>query len=136
MISLIKKNVNPKGRKTGDCSTRALVSTLNIDYNTCAKMQLEKTLKYYYDFTSKQTVEKVLADFGYVKMKQPRKSNGLKFKIGELDLVLNNKKLKHNILITCSHHHTCVDSNYNVVDTWDCRNKTILNYYIHASDLD
>lgn len=34
MLMFVKKNVNPKGRKTGDCSTRALVGTLAMVLQT------------------------------------------------------------------------------------------------------
>ena len=32
MIKYVKNNVNPKGRRTGDCAVRALVGTLGISY--------------------------------------------------------------------------------------------------------
>lgn len=33
MLNYRQINVNPKGWKTGDCSTRAIVSCLDIDYD-------------------------------------------------------------------------------------------------------
>ena len=86
-------NVNPKGRKTGDCSTRALVGTLGISYDEALKLQMEVSLKTYYDPTSKQVMEKVLEKFGYVKMKQPRKSDGTKYTVSEMDKLLTKKQL-------------------------------------------
>ena len=59
MIEFNKVNVNPKGRKTGDCSTRALVGTLGISYEDALKLQMKYALKTYYDPTSKQVMEKV-----------------------------------------------------------------------------
>ena len=60
MIEFMEVNVNPKKRKTGDCSTRALVGTLGISYDEALKLQFEESLKCYYDPTSKQVVERVL----------------------------------------------------------------------------
>lgn len=49
MIKFMEVNVNPKKRKTGDCSTRALVGTLGISYDEALKLQFEESLKCYYD---------------------------------------------------------------------------------------
>ena len=129
MIKYIEKNVNPKGRKTGDCSTRALVGTLRIEYDEALKLQTEVALKTYYDPTSKQVMEKVLAKFGYVKMPQPRKSNGTKYTVGELDWLLTGKQMHDGVLVTVANHHTCITGGY-VQDIWDCRYKTVGNYYV------
>lgn len=51
MIEFMEVNVNPKKRKTGDCSTRALVGTLGINYDEALKLQFEESLKCYYDPT-------------------------------------------------------------------------------------
>lgn len=67
MIKFMEVNVNPKKRKTGDCSTRALVGTLGISYDEALKLQFEESLKCYYAPTSKQVMERVLKRFGYVK---------------------------------------------------------------------
>lgn len=39
MLNYKEFNVNPKHRKTGDCSTRALVGTLGISYEEALKYQ-------------------------------------------------------------------------------------------------
>lgn len=122
-------NVNPKGRKTGDCSTRALVSTLIIGYDEALKLQVEEALKCYYDITSKQVVERVLKKFGYVKMPQPRKSDGTKYKVREIDEILTPEEMKNGVLVTIANHHTCV-RNGMIIDTWDCGRKSIGNYYV------
>lgn len=131
MLEYRELNVNPKNRKTGDCSTRALVGTLGVDYDTCLQMQIEETLKSYYDPTSKQVMERVLNRFGYVKMKQPRKANGRKYKVYELDQLLTEKQMQEGVLVTVANHHTCI-VNGCVQDIWDCRYKTVGNYYVKA----
>lgn len=129
MLKYLEKNVNPKNRKTGDCSTRALVSVLKISYEEALKLQCEESLKCYYDPTSKQVMERVLAKFGYVKMKQPRHNDGTKYLVKELDRLLTPKELHNGVLVTVAHHHTAiVDSN--IVDIWNCGTKTVGNYYV------
>ena len=122
-------NVNPKGRKTADCSTRALVGTLGISYDEALKLQMDVSLKTYYDPTSKQVMEKVLEKFGYVKMKQPRKSDGTKYTVSEMDKLLTKKQLAEGVLVTVANHHTCI-TNGHVQDIWDCRYKSVGNYYV------
>ena len=129
MLGYNEKNVNPKNRKTGDCSTRALVGTLCISYEEALKLQMKWSLKTFYDPTSKQVMEKVLNEFGYVKMKQPRKVDGKKYTVGEMDKILSQKQLKEGVLVTVANHHTCI-VNGSVQDIWDCRYKSVGNYYV------
>lgn len=131
MLKYLEHNVNPKGRKTGDCSTRALVGTLGIDYNEALRLQFEESAKSYYDPTSKQVIEKVLSQFGYIKMKQPRKKDNTKYTVGEMDKLLSNEQMKRGVLVTVANHHTCI-VNGAVQDIWDCRYKTVGNYYIKS----
>lgn len=129
MLQYLEKNVNPKKRKTGDCSTRALVSVLGISYDECLKLQTEESLKCYYDPTSKQVMERILAKFGYKKMKQPKHLDGTKYLVKDLDKLENTKTRMKGILVTIAHHHTAVVGN-NIIDIWNCGNKTIGNYYV------
>lgn len=129
MLLYREKNVNPKKRKTGDCSTRALVGTLGISYEEALKLQMKWSLKTYYDPTSKQVMEKVLQEFGYVKMKQPRKADGKKYTVAELDEIIPADIRNKGVLVTVAGHHTCIIGMC-VQDIWDCRYKSVGNYYI------
>lgn len=129
MIKFMEVNVNPKKRKTGDCSTRALVGTLGISYDEALKLQFEESLKCYYDITSKQVMESILNKFGYVKMSQPRKLNGKKYRVGEMDKILTEKQLLEGVLISVPKHYTVIKNNQ-VEDTWDCRTYVVGNYYV------
>lgn len=129
MIDFQYVNVNPKGRKTGDCSTRALVGVLGITYEQALKMQCQEAIKSCYGITDKQVIERVLKKFGFVKMKQPRKEDGKKYTVGELDEILTKKQLEEGVLVTVARHHTCI-KNGCVQDIWDCRGKTVGNYYV------
>lgn len=136
MINFEKVNVNPKGRKTGDCSTRALANVLNISWEEALELQCEEALKCYYDPTSKQVIEKVLARFGWYKMSQPtrvdlfsgRKS---KYQVGEMDSILSPEQMREGVLVTIANHHTCIKDGV-VQDTWDCRRKSVGNYYVRG----
>lgn len=129
MLSYKELNVNPKQRKTGDCSTRALVSVLGMNYDEVLKLQVEEALKCYYDITSKQVIERVLKRFGYVKMQQPRKRDNTKYKVSELDEITTPEERERGILVTVANHHTCIKEN-EIIDTWNCGRKSVGNYYI------
>lgn len=129
MIEFKNINTNPKGRKTGDCSTRALVGTLGIDYDGALKLQMKYSLQTYYDPTSKQVIEKVLNEYGYVKMKQPRKADGRKYEVRELDEILTEQQMQEGVLVTVANHHTCIVNGY-IQDIWNCGRKTVGNYYV------
>lgn len=129
MLAFSEVNVNPKGHKTGDCSTRALVGTLGISYEEAINLQAKWAIKKCYGLTAKQTMELVLKEFGYVKMKQPRHSDGSKYMVGELDEIIPWVQREHGVLVTVANHHTCIIGDC-IQDTWDCRFKRVGNYYI------
>ena len=129
MLKYLEKNVNPKNRKTGDCSTRALVSVLGISYEEALKLQYEESLKCYYDPTSKQVMERVLKKFCYTKMPQPKHLDGTKYTVKELDRLLTTKQRSNGVLVTVANHHTAI-KNDNIIDIWDCGYKCVGNYYV------
>ena len=67
--------------------------------------------------------------FGYVKMKQPRKNNGKKYTVLEMDSILTKEQMKNGVLITVANHHTCI-LNGKIIDTWNCGGYTVGNYYV------
>ena len=65
MLEFVKVNVNPKNRKTGDCSTRALANILNISYEQALKEQCEAAIKKCYGITDKETIDYIMKKYGY-----------------------------------------------------------------------
>ena len=129
MLEYLNLNVNPKKRKTGDCSTRALVACLNIDYDKALELQLEEVKKCYYDFTSHQVVTNVLKKFGYEKMKQPRKLDNTKYMVKEMDQVLSEEDLSKGVIVTVAHHYVTL-KDFSYIDIWNSGNKCVGNYYV------
>lgn len=129
MLKYVNYNVNPKGRKTGDCAVRALVGTLKVHYDEAIDLCAEYAKKLCYGITDKQIMEAVLKDYGYVKMKQPKKPNGKKYTVGEMDKILTKEQMKEGVFVTIAGHHTCITDGY-VQDIWDCRKKSVGNYYV------
>lgn len=124
MARYINYNANPKGRKTTDCVIRALSFVLQIDYNEVLKELYETQIKTGYCLLDKQCYERVLKNHGFIKVKQPRKANGTKYLVREIDLLTNKRAL-----ISMANHLTAYNDGF-IYDIWDCRNKTIGNYFI------
>lgn len=129
MLEFKFHNVNPKNRRTGDCSTRALVEVLDIGYTEALKLQCEVAAQSCYGVTDKQVMEKALKRYHWKKMKQPRKEDGKKYKVKELDEIISQKQIDKGVLVTIAGHHTCVKGHY-ILDTWNCGDYTVRNYYV------
>lgn len=75
----------------------------------------------------------MLSRFGYIKMKQPRKADGKKYTVNELNQILTKKQMQEGVLVTVANHHTCIKDG-KVKDTWDCRRKSVGNYYVKGEE--
>lgn len=129
MLEYEKVNLNPKSRITGDCSTRAIAGTLGIPYLEALRSQYEAAAETFYGITDKQTIEIVLYNHGYIRCPKPRKPGGRPYKVGELDELLPPEVRTEGVLVFIGNHYTCVIGDA-VTDIWDCRYKTVHNYYV------
>jgi hypothetical protein len=124
-------NLNPRGRKTADCVIRALAAVTGGSYKDVllelANIQIETG----HDMSTKYGYERFLTSRGWVKHKQPRKIDGSKYLVGEIG---NLVRPYERVIITMVHHMT-VKMNQSIYDIWDCRRKTIGNYYTHPDDM-
>ncbi len=124
MVLFELKNLNPKGKKTGDCVVRALALALDRDYYDVYSDLYELSVSLGFIVNDKRVEERYLKSLGFIKHKQPKKPNGKKYLVGEIDRLCRDEV----IVISCAHHLTTVRSGV-VYDTWDCRSKCISNYY-------
>lgn len=124
MARYINYNANPKGRKTDDCVVRALTFALKLPYEEVLKELYETQLKTGYCLLGKRVYERVLANHGFVKMKQPRHLDGRKYLVGEIDLLTRKR-----CVVSMANHLTAAEDGF-YYDTWDCRRKCIGNYYV------
>ena len=133
MISYEYLNLNPKGKKTCDCVIRALSLATGKSYEQVYREIFEISLKTGYMLNEKRVEDKFLEQNGFIKIKQPKKFDGTKYTIGELDWALTNsgrgESLGEAVIVRCAHHLTCVKDGV-LYETWDCRRKCISNYFI------
>lgn len=122
------KNVNPKNRHTGDCSTRAITELLQIPYQDALKLQYEDSCERCYAIEVKECVGNIVEQYGYTKHKQPKKDDGKKYFVGEIHKLVSCEEMHNGILILLANHWTVV-RDFTLFDLWDCRYKTIGNYW-------
>ena len=127
MISYQLRNENPKNRKTADCTIRALTTATGKPYLEVYKELFEISVKTGYMINTKQVEERFLEAHGFTKYKQPRKYDNTKYKVGEIDSLLFCENAV--VVISLANHLTCVYHG-TLYDLWDCRRKTISNYYV------
>lgn len=124
MVKIKMENVNPKNRKAADCVIRAITKASGKDYWRVAEDLFAMQKKTGYMLNEKKCYEKVLEQYGFVKRSQPRKCDNTKYLAGEINQVCDKVAV-----ISVANHLTCYDGEC-IVDTWDCRYKTIGNYWV------
>lgn len=125
MVKFENYNANPKDRKTSDCVIRALTLATQKTYNQVLDELVEICKKTGYFINDKKCYEKYLENNNFIKMRQPRKSNNTKYMIGEIDMIIGDDVA----VVSCAHHLTII-SNKMLFDLWDCRKKSIGNYWV------
>lgn len=133
MIGYKCVNVNPKNKKTTDCSIRALTVATRLPYLEVMEELFEISAHTGYAMNSKNVLERFLKAHGYEKHPQPRKTDNTKYLVGEIDELCKMYQLREGVVIFLAHHLTSTSDEYAtspcICDLWDCRHKTIGNYW-------
>lgn len=129
-MEFVKLNSNPKSKKRGDCVVRAILGASGYSWNGVYKDLCEIGFEMKAMPNDKCVYEEFLKKIGFIKNKQPQKPNGKKYLVGEIDLLIG----KSTAVISMANHLTFC-SNKTIYDTWDCRNKTIGNYWIKNKEV-
>jgi len=136
MIVFKETNVNPKNRDTEDCSTRALVSFLNISYDEALDLQCSYAKKYCYGLTGRNLIKKIVESKGCIKLNMPKNADGSRVKVKDLDSFIKknypnaNEILEKGILISVANHWTVVKGKY-LIDTWNCGSKACGSLWVY-----
>ena len=118
-------NANPKGwKREPDCVVRAISTATHASWGKTYKDLCELGLKKCMMPNSKLLYEAYLKKIGWEKYKMPKKSNGKRFTIKEyVDLNPN-----FTGIISVANHLTYVENGV-LIDTWNCSNKSMGNYW-------
>lgn len=119
-------NANPKNRAGGDCVIRAICTALNQSWEKTVRELTEVGIKHGYVLNDKKTYEKYLESKGWVKHKQPKKTDGTKFTGKEFcrRISPDEKYIAH-----IGGHHIVAIINGKVYDIWDSTDGCIGNYW-------
>lgn len=116
----IKKNLNPKGKITGDCVTRALAEVLDISWEEALKVQYEKALEMSLSLDDTKVADRILKERGF---RVIGRVAGIK--VETADKVVGNKTA---ILRTAHHLVACKRGYY--IDSWDSGYKGVYKYWV------
>ena len=118
-----KFNINPKGRKTGDCTTRAIATAACITWQEALRMQYETALYSGYSVGSTENTDRVLQQLAFIPCKVAPARGEKRPTVHELADHHN----KNTLVISVAGHLTCA-INGTYFDLWDCGNKSVYKF--------
>lgn len=119
-------NANPKNRKGGDCVVRAITTVLNQSWEQTVRELTEVGIKKGFVLNDKHTYDKYLQEKGFIKMKQPIKKDGTKYRGNEFCKEFAKGKM---IVANMGTHHIVAIINGKVNDIWDSSDGVVGNYW-------
>lgn len=117
-------NTNPKGKLVCDCVVRAISKATNKSWYDVTDILTDLAKKEGSVLNDKRVYDKYLTQNGFIKEKQPRKSDNTKY-TGDEFAQLHKKGVY--LLNMANHLTVCVDGK--IYDTWNCGYKTVGNYW-------
>lgn len=137
-------NANPKGKMTTDCVVRAISTALGQPYGQTLMEMAEMTIKTGYMYNENKGIDKYMQSKGWIKCKQPRKSDGTKYTGREFcrtlthpiyseELNLTNKSFEMNrVLANIGGHHIVAIMSGQIYDTWNSADGSIGIVWVKA----
>ena len=118
-------NENPKGRKTDDCVVRAIATATGQTWDDTLRGLTECAIKHKYMIHCPELYGKYLEERGWIKQKQPRKTDNTRYRAKEFVKNFNGVAVAH---LGCQ-HVACIKDGQ-VWDIWDSSNEVIGNYWV------
>lgn len=129
-------NENPKGRYTGDCFIRAIARATGKTWDEVLDGLYATSKRTKYSIASKECYGRYLEGLGWVKHKQPRKSDGTKYtgtefcrQLKRYDCELEGDFPIDRIVAHIGGHHIVAIVEGQVNDIWDCTDGCIGNFW-------
>ena len=119
-------NANPKNKFTGDCVIRALCTAMEKPYEEVYKELVEYSLESGYVFNDPKNYGKYLEAKGWIKHKQPRKSDNTKYTGKEF---CDRARIYENYIAHIGGKHIVAIVRGKVWDVWDSTGGSIGNYW-------
>lgn len=121
----VKKNVNPKNRRTGDCTIRAVATATGVTWIEAFDGLVAAARKTYHAIGWPDTVDAYLSSIGFVKV-------SLKVAKGEKRPTVRDlaRTLTRPAVLRVASHMVAADGEGHFVDTWDCGGNAVYCYWI------
>lgn len=122
-MQFIKKNLNPKGKKRGDCVVRAIAYAERNSWDKTfdALCLVAREVK---DMPSCKTVYQKYLEKKWQFNKMPRFPDNTRYTVKEFA-----SAFPVGVYIIKVANHLTVVENGNLIDTWDCSYKSVGNYW-------
>jgi len=121
-------NKNPKSKVSGaDCVARAISTATGKKWEDVIREITEHAISIGRVFNEKKAYDTWLEKNGWVKNKQPIKSNGRKYTVKEFLSLYP----KGTYIISVANHLTMCEDGI-VYDTWNCLHKSVGNFWSEA----
>ena len=127
-------NANPKNKITCDCVVRAVSTALEQDYTLTLMEMTQLQCELGYDITDTKLYSAYLELKGWVRCKQPRKSNNKKYTGEEWCKLLQKDPWvvigKRRVVANIGGNHVVAIVDGKVWDIWDSTDGCIGNYWV------
>lgn len=140
-------NANPKNRVTGDCAFRAICLALQETWQDVVMEMAQLSCKTGYAINDSKGIHKYLESKNFIKQNQPRKEDNTKYTgtefcdwlsinypNGEIGNVIANIGGHHIVCIKPTNHGDGFNCRYKILDTWNCSDGCIGNYWIKKGE--
>lgn len=116
--SFIETNVNPQGKNTTDCQTRAISMFLGVTYKEALFLLVHGQLETGYFINTVKTIDYCLEKIGCEKHTLTSRMT-----VNQLTKVLNQRAY-----VRIKGHGVCATSG-KFFDTWDCGRRQVIEYF-------
>jgi hypothetical protein len=118
-------NENPKNRRTDDCVVRAISTATGQTWDDTLMGLTKCALKHKYMIHCPELYGKYLEELGWVKQKQPRKSDNKRYRASEFVETFRGVAVAH----LGTQHVACIKDGQ-VWDIWNSSNEVVGNYWV------
>ena len=122
-------NCNPHHIRTDDCVIRAIAAGTGETWEKVLKDLTNYMLKSGHMIHTPELYGVYLQDNGWVKQKQPTKSDGTKMRVGEFV-----KKFKGCAVVHAGRGHVTYVAEGKVYDIWDTSNEVVGSYWTYQGE--
>lgn len=131
------EQLNPKGKKAGDCVIRAISSALGQSWDNTFT-ELVKVAYHNKEMpNSEHTYTKYLSDVGYKKCKTVYREGRSRYTVSEFCEYLTKAGYRKPVLVHVKTHFTVlkrVNGQYKCFDSWNCTRYSVGIFFVSVDD--